>query len=94
MIYKFPKPPNLFKDLLSTYKGSYVEMCVPQSADEKYCYVELSEKQFPDFAQHFGDNGEVLENDSEEYPAGINSKITNRIEKFTVVRPTYPVKPF
>ena len=94
MIYKFLKPPNLFKDLLSTYKGSYVEMCVPQADDEKYCYVELTEKQFPAFAQHFGDNGEKLENNSDEYPAGINSKINNRIEKFRIVRPSYRDNPF
>ena len=94
MIYKFLKPPNLFKDLLSTYKGSYVEMCVPQTDDEKYCYVELTEKQFPAFAQHFGDNGEKLDNNSDEYPAAINSKINNRIEKFRIVRPSYREKPF
>ena len=94
MIYKFPKPRNFFKDLLSTYKGSYIEMCVPQSEDEKYCYVELTEKQLPAFLQHFGDNGEKLEHDSEEYPAGINNKINNRIEKFRIVRPGYREKPF
>ena len=89
MIYKFPKPPNLFKTLLASYKGNFVEMCVPQSEDEKFCYVELTEKQYPVFIEHFGDNGEKLENTSEEYPAGITSKITNRIEKFTVVRRPY-----
>jgi len=61
-------------------------MCVPQTDDEKYCYVELTENQFPSFVQHFGDNGEKLEKDSDEYPAGINSKINNRIEKFRIVR--------
>lgn len=68
-------------------------MCVPQTEDEKYCYVELTEKQFPVFIQHFGENGEKLENNSEEYPAGIKSKINNRIEKFRIVRPGY-LEPF
>ena len=94
MIYKFLKPPNLFKVLLATYRGSYVEMCVPQSEDEKYCYVELTEKQFPAFAEHFGEGGITLENNSDEYPASIHSKITNRIEKFTIVRPTVGHKTF
>lgn len=89
MIYKFLKPPDLFKVLLANYNGSYVEMCVPQTEDEKYCYAELTEKQFNDFVQHFGDNGEQLPINSEEYPASIQSKITNKIEKFTVVRPAY-----
>jgi hypothetical protein len=92
MIYKFLKPPNLFKVLLATYKGSYIEMCVPQTDDEKYCYVELTEKQFQVFAQHFGENGTQLENNSEEYPASIQSKISNRIEKFTIVRPSFREK--
>lgn len=69
-------------------------MCVPQSEDEKYCYVELTEKQFPAFVQHFGENGEKLEKNSEEYPAGIKNKINNRIEKFRIVRPGYMDKPF
>ncbi|MDB5200141.1 MAG: hypothetical protein JWO92_2104 [Chitinophagaceae bacterium] len=94
MIYKFLKPPNLFKEVLTTYKGSYVEMCVPQTEDEKYCYVELTEKQFPAFAQHFGNNEIELQNDADEYPAGIHSKISNRIEKFTVVRPGNRATPF
>lgn len=69
-------------------------MCVPQTEDEKYCYVELTEQQFPDFAQHFGENELNLQNNSDKYPAGIDSKINNRIEKFTVVRPGYRDKPF
>lgn len=93
MIYKFLKAPNFFKNLLSTYEGSYIEMCVPQTDDEKYCYAELTEKQFPAFAQHFG-HGEKLDTDSDEYPAAINSKINNRIEKFRIVRSGYSEKPF
>ena len=93
MIYKFPRPANLFKELLPAYKGSYVEMCVPQTDDEEFCYVELTEKQFPVFTEHFGDNGMKMDN-AEEYPAGVNNKIRNRIEKFTVVRPGYREKPF
>lgn len=86
MIYKFPKPPNFFKELLATYKGGYLQMCVPQTEDEIYCYVELSELQFPEFKEHFGDNVVILDN-TDEYPANIKNKITNRIEKFTIVRP-------
>ncbi|HEY8689429.1 MAG TPA: hypothetical protein VIM07_09370 [Chitinophagaceae bacterium] len=86
MIYKFPKPANFFKGLLANYTGGYLQMCVPQTEDEIYCYVELSESQFPEFKEHFGDNGEILDN-TDEYPANIKNKITNRIEKFTIVRP-------
>ena len=38
MIYKFPKPAKLFKELLPTYKGSYIELCVPDNEDEKLLY--------------------------------------------------------
>ncbi len=93
MIYKFPKPNNLFKKLLPSYKGEYIQMCVPQAEDEKFCYVELTEKQLPVFLKHFGEDGINLDDNSEEYPASRNSKISNRIEKFTVVRPHYPQKP-
>jgi hypothetical protein len=93
MIYKFPRPSNLFKELLPGYKGSYIEMCVPQTDDEEYCYVELTENQFPGFTEHFGDNGSKVDN-AEEYPAGVNNKIRNRIEKFTVVRPGYREKSY
>jgi|GEM_PF-3381443 len=86
MIYKFPKPSNFFKELLATYKGGYLQMCVPQTADEIYCYVELSDSQFPEFKEHFGESVMLLEN-TDEYPANIKNKITNRIEKFTIVRP-------
>ena len=82
MIYKFPKSNNLFKGLLPSYKGEYIQMCVPEDDDEKYCYVELREKQFPIFAEHFGDNGVKLDNDTDEYPASRHTKTSNRIEKF------------
>ena len=87
MIYKFPKPANLFKELLPTYKGTYIELCVPDNEDEKYCYIEFSEIQFQSFLQHFGDNGLILENNTDEYPASRQSKTNNRIERFTIVRP-------
>jgi hypothetical protein len=57
-------------------------------------YQLIKSKQFPAFAQHFGENGEKLDNNSDEYPAGINSKINNRIEKFRIVRPSFREKPF
>jgi len=88
MIYKFPRPANLFKELLPAYSGSYQELCVPQSDDEKFCYAELTETQLPVFAVHFG-NGETFPDNIDEYPASVQSKISNRIEKFTIVRPGY-----
>ena len=42
MIYKFLKPQNFFKGILSTYKGTFKEMFVPENENEKYCYVEQS----------------------------------------------------
>ena len=94
MIYKFPKPPKLFKELLPSYKGCYIQLCVPGSDDEKYCYAELAENQLASFTEHFGDNGTVLEQSAEEYPASMFCKTNNRIEKFTIVRQENPLKSF
>ena len=94
MIYKFLKPNKLFKELLPSYKGGYIQMCVPETDEEKYCYAELTAKQFPNFAQHFGEDGIKLDDNYDEYPASINSKISNRIEKFTIVRPEYSTRSF
>lgn len=88
MIYKFAKPDNLFRGFLATYKGQFIELCVPKSDDEKFCYVELTEQQFPLFLKHFGETGTQLQNNYEEYPASGKNIIKNRIEKFSVIRPS------
>ena len=87
MIYKFTRPENFFRGFLSTYKGQFIELCVPHTEDEKFCYVQLTDQQFPLFVQHFGDIGSPLPNKNEEYPGSSKSIITNRIERFRVVRP-------
>ena len=87
MIYKFSKPSNFFKTILSSYKGTFAEMFVPKTEDEKYCYVELTEKQISDFKNHFGEDIELLEN-KDEYPGSNVSMKNNRIEEF--IRVAHP----
>lgn len=81
MIYKFLKPVNFFKGILSSYKSTFSEMFVPTTEDELYCYVELTEKQLPDFTNHFGENIALLEK-ADEYPGSNESMKNNRIENF------------
>lgn len=83
MIYKFLKPRNFFKEVLSTYSGTFNEMFVPENENEKYCYVDLTEKQLLGFKDHFGDL-KLLDNldNKEEYPGNIQSMKNNRIQNF------------
>ena len=82
MIYKFLKPKNFYKGILSTYKGTFLEMFVPENENEKYCYVELAEKQSPVFINHFGGTEIKLVKNADEYPGNIQSMKNNRIQNF------------
>jgi|PersoiStandDraft_1058852.scaffolds.fasta_scaffold109513_1 hypothetical protein len=82
MIYRFLKPQNFFKGILSTYKGTFKEMFVPENENEKYCYVELTEKQSIDFINHFGSTEIKLVKNADEYPGNIQSMKNNRIQNF------------
>lgn len=81
MIYKFLKTSNFFKEILSSYKSTFSEMFVPKTENELHCYVDLTEKQLPDFINHFGKDLELLEN-ANEYPGSNESMKNNRIENF------------
>jgi hypothetical protein len=81
MIYKFLKPPNFFKGILSNYRGTYKQMFVPENAKEEYCYVELTEPQSIDFKKHFGNELNVVA-DINEYPGSIASMKNHRIDNF------------
>ena len=90
MIFKFLKPKNIFRDILSSCKGTFVEMFVSQNENEKYCYVLLSENQVPYFEKQFGNDGIKLSKDAEEYPGSNHSMKDNRIENFIrVAAPNY-----
>ncbi len=82
MIYKFLKPHNFYKGVLSSYKGTFSEMFVSQNEKEQYCYVKLTEAQMPDFENHFGKDGIILPNNADEYPGSNESMKNNRIENF------------
>ena len=82
MIYKFLKPPNFYKEILSSYKGTFSEMFVSKNEKEKYCYVQLSEKQMSEFENHFGNDVIKLPRDADEYPGSIASMKNNTVENF------------
>ncbi|MEO7292947.1 MAG: hypothetical protein ABIW34_07580 [Ginsengibacter sp.] len=86
MIYKFTKPDNFFRKFLATYDGQFIELCVPQTDDEKFCYVDLTDQQYPMFAEHFAEIGISLQSDYDEYPGSSKNIIANRIERFRVIR--------
>ncbi len=65
MIYKFTKPENFFRKFLATYDGQFTELCVPQTDDEKFCYVNLTDRQYPGFAEYFSEAGTPLQTDYE-----------------------------
>ena len=81
MLYKFLKPSNFFKGILSSYKSTFSEMFVPKTEDELFCYVELTEIELPDFINHFGNDVALLEN-AHDYPGSNESMKNNRIENF------------
>ncbi len=81
MIYKFLKPPNFFKGILSNYKGTFKELFVPKNETEEFCYVELTEQQSIEFKNHFGNELNAVEN-IDEYPGNIASMKNHRIDNF------------
>ncbi len=81
MIYKFLKLKNFFKEVLSSYRGTFNELFIPENAKEEFCYVELTEQQSIDFKNHFGNELNVLENIN-EYPGNIESMKNHRIDNF------------
>ena len=82
MIYKFLKPRNFYKEFLSSYKGTFTEMFVSTNESEQFCYVYLTEKQMPEFEQHFGSEVEKLPRDADEYPGSNASMKNNKVENY------------
>ena len=82
MIYKFLKPHNFYKEILSSYKGTFNEMFVSKNESEQFCYVYLNEKQMQEFEKHFGSDVEKLPPDADEYPGSMASMKNNRIENY------------
>lgn len=83
MIYKFRKPINLFKGLLTSFTEYYNVMYIPKTPKEKYCYVHLTTQQQKKFLSHFGANGGcVIDKNSPEYPGTEINKLTRRNNKF------------
>jgi hypothetical protein len=86
MIFKFPNPINLLKELLKSFNGCYNALYIPNSEHEKFCYVFLTKTQIGTFLKHFGGNGGcVLADNSPEYPGSERSTINHRIDKFILL---------
>lgn len=86
--YKFLHKPD-FIMRLNVSKGNFVEIFYPNDgANEDYCYVEIEEKDFRDFTDYFGSDGEMINPDSPDWPESLQSVEAARNKNFSSVR--YP----